>query len=408
MLKALRRKILLMNIVFVGFALMAGFTVFFVISFRQAKKDLFSALKAVITTEEALSSYSQLFGFVQTNENIHIVLYNKKSAGIRVATGKDDGSMTETKLIAAAKALLDEGGDSGRLKRYKLYYCKAETASLIKMAFVGEGKFIDLYTDSAKEAFFADIAIIALSLGFVMLTSVVFYRRNLEIIEKINGEQRRFMSEASHRLKTPLAIILANIGMLRSHPEEPVKSQLAWLESAEREIADMKKLINGMLLLAKAEASLPSGKMEDINLSGAVTKCTLQLEALALEAGIRLNSDIEEDIYVRGQDQRVRGIVQSLIENAVKYEARGGNIDISLKRYGRKIIFRVRNTTLIGQDDLPHIFDKFYRGASGQKEGGHGLGLSIVKAAVESMGGQIRAVSSERSGTVFTVIFHGE
>jgi signal transduction histidine kinase len=139
--------------------------------------------------------------------------------------------------------------------------------------------------------------------------------------------------------------------------------------------------------------------MEDINLSGAVTKCTLQLEALALEAGIRLNSDIEEDIYVRGQDQRVRGIVQSLIENAVKYEARGGNIDISLKRYGRKIIFRVRNTTLIGQDDLPHIFDKFYRGASGQKEGGHGLGLSIVKAAVESMGGQIRAVSSERSGT---------
>jgi signal transduction histidine kinase len=408
MLKELRRKILFMNIFFVGVALAAGFTVFFIISFNQAKKDLYSALGDVLGSEGTMQSYSQLFGFVNTNSNIHIVLYNKTNADMKIIAGRGDNSVRETSLIAAAKALLDEEAHIGRLKRYKLFYCKEEAAEMIKMAFVSEDVFIKMYTDSAKEAFYTDIIIIMLSLSFVMLTSIVFYKRNLEIIDNINSEQRRFMADASHKLKTPLAIILANNGMVRSHPEEPVYAQLGWLDSTEREIADMKKLIDGMLLLAKAEASLPSGRTEDVNLSNTVTRCVLQFEALAYEAGISLNSDIDEDIYILGQEQRVRGIIQSLIENAVKYEEKGGNIDISLKKYGKRAIFRIRNTTLISEDDLPHIFDKFYRGASERKESGHGLGLSIVKAAVESMGGTIKAVSSERSGTVFTVIFHEE
>jgi signal transduction histidine kinase len=216
------------------------------------------------------------------------------------------------------------------------------------------------------------------------------------------------MTDASHRLKTPLAIILANNGMMRSHKDEPVSAQTAWLDSTEREINDMKRLIDGLLLLSKSETSLPSGLKEDVNLTAIVTRYALQFEALAIENNIRLDSDIEDGIIVRGQDQRIRGIVLSLIENAVKYENRGGSIGVSLKKNGNKIIFRVCNTTPISPEDLPHIFERFYRGKSQRKESGHGLGLAIVKAAVESMGGQIKAVSSERTGTVFTVILYAE
>ncbi len=408
MLKALRRKILLMNIFFVGFALIAGFTVFFVISFRQANKDMQNALRNLITSEEPLKAYSQLFGFVHTSGKMHVVLYDKTSGLMKVIAGKDDDSVRETHLIAAAKALLSEEKESGRLKRYKLYYSRVETANLIKMAFVSEDTFTRLYTDSAKEAFYADILIVVISLGFVMFTSLVFYKKNLDFIEYISAEQRRFMADASHRLKTPLAIILANNGMIRSHQDEPVSAQTAWLDSTEREISDMKRLIDGLLLLSKSETSLPSGIKEDVNLSAVATRYALQFEALAIESNISLNLDIEEGVVIRGQDQRVRGIVLSLIENAVKYEDRGGSIEVSLKRNGNKIIFKVRNNTLISPEDLPHIFERFYRGSTQRKESGHGLGLAIVKAAVESMGGQIKAVSSERTGTVFTVIFHAE
>jgi hypothetical protein len=187
MLKALRKKILLMNIFFVGFALIAGFTVFFAISFRQANKDMQNALRNLIATEEPLKAYSQLFGFVHTSRKMHIVLYDKTSGSMKIIAGEDDGSVRETQLIAAAKALLNEEKESGRLKRYKLYYSRVETANMIKMAFVSEETFTRLYTDSAKEAFYADILIVVISLGFVMLTSLVFYKRNLDFIEYVGA-----------------------------------------------------------------------------------------------------------------------------------------------------------------------------------------------------------------------------
>jgi K+-sensing histidine kinase KdpD len=406
MLKALHRKILIINILFISFTLIVGFTVFFSISFSRAKRDLKEALKDVILTEEPMFSYSQLFGVVHTNDKIHILVYDKLSSGLTIMTNK--ASSEEGHLIGAAKTVINSTNESGILKKFELYYCKVETDTKIRMAFIGEKMFRDMYINSAKESFFTNIAIVVISLSFIMITNLIFSKRNLQFIDKMNEEQRRFVADASHELKTPLAIILANIGMLRSHEDEPVRLQKKWLDSTETEVAHLKKMIDGMLLLARAESTIAVRSSDKVDLSTMVTKCLLQAEILTIEADIKLDSDIEPGVVIVGQELMLFSIVMGLIENAIKYERKGGKIKITLKRYGNKVIYKVRNSTLISDADLPHIFDRFYRADSSQDTGrvGHGLGLAIVKAAAENMGGQIKAVSSEKSGTVFTVIFY--
>ena len=406
MLKALHRRILLINILFVSFTMILGFTVFFTFSFSQAKRDLKEALRDVILTEEPMFSYSQLFGVVHTNEKIHILVYDKLSSGITIMTNKD--ASEEGHLLGAAKTVINSSLESGILKKFGLYYCKVETDSKIRMAFIGEEMFRNMYLDSAKESFFTNIIIVVISLSFIMITNLFFSKKNLQFIDKMNEEQRRFVADASHELKTPLSIILANNGMIRSHGDEPVCFQEKWLSSTETEVAHLKQMIDGMLLLARAESTIAVRNADKVDFSNMVTKCILQVEVLTIDADINLITYVDTGVVIAGQELMLFSIAMGLIENAVKYERKGGKITISLRRYGNKVIYKVSNNTLISDEDLPHIFDRFYRANVNKDTGrvGHGLGLAIVKAAAENMGGQLKAVSSEKSGTVFTVIFY--
>ncbi|NMA38127.1 MAG: hypothetical protein GX942_07455 [Papillibacter sp.] len=406
MLKKLHRKTLIINILFITFTMILGFTVFFLISFSQAKKDLKGALRDVILSEEPMFSYSQLFGVVHTNDKIHIVVYDKLSSGMTMMTNKDESE--EPHLLGAAKSVINSTIDSGLVHKFDLYYFRVETDTKIRMAFISKDMFMKMYMDSAKESFFINVAIVLISLSFIMVSTLFFSRRNLQFIDKMNEEQRRFVADASHELKTPLAVILANIGIIRSHGNETVNLQKKWLDSTEAEVANLKKMIDDMLLLARAESTIAVRKADKVDFSTMVTRCILQAEMLTIEAAINLDCDVEEGIFIVGQELMLLSIAMGLIENAVKYERKGGRIAVSLKRYGNKVIFRVSNSTLISAEDMPHIFDRFYRASKGRQTDsvGHGMGLAIVKAATENMGGQIKAVSSEKSGTVFTVIFY--
>ena len=131
----------------------------------------------------------------------------------------------------------------------------------------------------------------------------------------------------------------------------------------------------------------------------------LQFESVAFERGVKLESQVEPGIELRGNEQRLRRLAGTLIDNACKYVDDGGAVDVLLLRSGKQAKLAVRNTGApISPEDLPHVFDRFYRADKARTggAGGHGLGLAIARAIAEEHGGTLTVASTQAEGTVFT------
>ena len=219
-------------------------------------------------------------------------------------------------------------------------------------------------------------------------------------------QQSRFIADASHELKTPLAVILANNSILLSHPDKTISEHRQWVESTQAEAEMMETLISDLLFLAKPDSDQDSKLYGDIDLSEIVATNALQFESVAFERHIDLDSDIAEGIIVHANGSRLQRLVGTLIDNACKYANEGGRVDISLYHRGHEAVLHVSNTgNPIAPEDLPNIFDRFYRAdkARSRDSKGYGLGLSIAKEVAEELGGTISVTERAGFATTFTV-----
>lgn len=234
----------------------------------------------------------------------------------------------------------------------------------------------------------------------------------LKPVEDAWDRQRRFIADASHELKTPLAVILANTQILQKDEGIPEDS-MRWVESTSEEASHMSELVTELLELARADEATQAGTsnvmaMADIDLSEMVDTATLEFDAVAFERGCLLETQIEPNIHVKGDRTWLSRSVRILIDNATKYAEQGSTVDVTLKRDGKHVVYSVHNFgNVIGPQDLDHVFDRFYRSdraRSRSDAGGFGLGLAIAKSIVEAHGGTIGATSSEAKGTTFTIV----
>ena len=165
----------------------------------------------------------------------------------------------------------------------------------------------------------------------------------------------------------------------------------------------MEGLVGEMLTLAQVEARVDA-PFEPVDLSDMVAGTTLQFESVAFEQNFKLESNIHEGITVQGDPERLRKLVDTLIENASKYVNEGGTVSVTLARENKNASLRVSNTgSYIQPDDLKRVFDRFYRTdkARAGDTGGFGLGLAIAREIARSHKGDIVAESSKESGTTF-------
>lgn len=243
-------------------------------------------------------------------------------------------------------------------------------------------------------------------LGFFLI-SLFLSKLATRPVEKAWEQQRQFVADASHELKTPLTVILANSGILLSHREDTVGAQVKWIEYIQEEARRMKGLVEDMLFLAKSDAArLPATRLP-VDMSELTEGCLLPFESVAFEAGVTLESDIRPGLYVNGDEGQLRRLVYILLDNACKYAGSGGAVAVVLSRTSDRLKLTVRNTgPAIPPEHLEHLFERFYRSDSARtrEAGGYGLGLAIAKAIVQSHRGQISVASSEAEGTVFTVL----
>ena len=316
-------------------------------------------------------------------------------------------SVSDETLRAVVSDALSSGDSSGRCVDYPIAWMRTQTAWGWRIAFV------DTYLRGAtlRAQALSSLLIFAISMGALFVVSYVLSGWALRPVQRAWEQQRRFVSDASHELKTPLAVILANAQILEDERDLPEGAR-RWVESTSDEARHMKELVEDLLTLARADEQEATGgpgavALSPVELSGLVSGCALEFDAVAFERGCSLSCELEGDVRVMAEPDRTRRVVRTLLDNATKYAEEGTEVRVLLAREGKLARLAVTNRgEVISPEALEHLFDRFYRtddARERQASGGFGLGLAIAKSLVESMGGTIGAASSERDGTTFTV-----
>ena len=197
--------------------------------------------------------------------------------------------------------------------------------------------------------------------------------------------EKQFIADASHDLKTPLSVILANNAILLESPEAPVGSVRRWVDSSQESAKRMQQLISQMLTLADVERPDAALSMQQLDLAAIATKAALEMESIAYEKCVTLETALPEACILRGNPDYLQRIVSSLLENALKYEPAGGRVNLTLTQDKKKVRLSVQNFgSTIPEEDLPHVFDRFYRSDKSRKSesGSFGLGLAITKEMI--------------------------
>lgn len=248
-----------------------------------------------------------------------------------------------------------------------------------------------------------------LSLGVAFIISYFFASRSIKPVAAMWESQRRFVTDASHELKTPLSIIMANHDVMAGNLDETVESQKQWLSHIKVGTDRMAKLVNQMLLLAKTEDFSGATTITTFSLTEVIQDLTHDFETMAHKQKITLMQSSYEKLTVTTQKETLCQIIETLLENAVKHTPEGGSIQIEAKREGSYVQVVIENSIGIKKDHLPYLFDRFYRvdESRNSETGGFGLGLSIAKRATDQLKGDLKVESNGESWTRFTVKFKG-
>ena len=295
----------------------------------------------------------------------------------------------------------DNKSQSGQISEYNLMYSQKDDFQSKKIAFADTNS---VYS-SLMQTVIVCLGLFAASLVIIFLISLAMSGLAIKPVKEAWEKQKQFVADASHELKTPLTVILANNNIMMTHKNALVSDESKWLESTEEEANHMKSLIDQMLFLAKSDTG-NNVELGNICISDIVEGASLNFEPIAFDRGIEIISDIEPDIAVKGNETQLNQLAHILIDNAVKYAEENSAINIKLLKCGESVKFSVNNKgNIIDPNDLKHIFDRFYRAEKSRTTKGYGLGLAIAKSIVESSNGKLCVESNAESGTTFTAVF---
>lgn len=411
MIKKLRIKLILTNILLITTVLIISFSVIFIQSAKELEKRSIETMQTIALTEHG--KFDHLFDINNGNSDEHpyISTYvldintGNKTCYIEGYGSVEDLNSDDSYYInEIIKAVFTSNTTEGELSEYNMRFFVTD------MHF---GKRIVLLDQRYEDDYLRQLIIsliLSFFVAFVFLSIVSFILSSISIkpIEKSLKQQQQLISDVSHELKTPLTIISTNADIVLSHEDSIVENEKKWLGYIKDETSRMSDLISMMLYLAKSDESQKKPILQPLDLSNLAYEIALSFESVCFENGKSFTFSIEDDISICADEGGLKQLLLILLDNAVKYSNDGGRIELSISKKNENALVSVFNTGVpIPKENIPSLFERFYRvdQSRTRETGGSGLGLSIAKRIIEENEGAIAVSSSLDNGIQFICSF---
>ncbi len=419
MFNKLRNKLLIINLIIISIILLISFTIIYIVTYNNVMNEY----KKEIDRIQPLSTNSfrgfkdhfdfELLDEYYTNKsNTFTLLLNDSMEIDKISSLLD---FSEDNYNSILNLILKKEANSGDIvyEDQTWYYkiTSLDNTNIEPDEFYNDYGYRISLIDITSEKDMLNTLLMSLILIFIFMLiaiyfiSLYFANKSIKPLNKLWNKQKQFVADATHELKTPLTIINANTDLLLMNENEKIKSQKKWLEYIKMETNGMNKLINDLLNSAKAEEE--NILFNNINVSDLIEEIILSFETILYEKNIKFRSNVEKNIIILTNSEKLKQVIVILLDNAIKYIDDNGKIEISLKKIKRNIIFEISNTGKgISKEDLPHIFERFYKSdkaRTNNNSNSFGLGLYIAKNIICKLNGSLSCESSENKKTKFII-----
>lgn len=399
MLKRLRLKFICINMMII--TLMLGIIFFLIIYFTY--------LNVTRVSEEMLQRVAfnpTYLSYPNDASQIYLPYFtirlDEQKKPIEVFGGNLNLTEDKTFLQEIIRLSFDSSEKTGLLKEQHLRF--------LKIDYAGEPFiiFLDIYSEiTTMKNLIQNCILIGIISFFIFLgISNFFARWAVRPVEAAWKQQKQFMSDASHELKTPLSVIMTNAQLLQStsfseNQKETFRNHIQVMA------VQMRKLIESMLQLARIDSGLMYQSMECVNWSNLLEEEVYPFEPLFFENNLKLETDIEKNIFVKGHKNQLRQIPQILLDNALKYAEPETYVKLKLTKSTFTSVLSVSSFgKMLTEKEQEQIFQRFYRGESRQCNGSYGLGLSIAKSIIDEHHGKIWVESKEGMNIFYVQLNH--
>ncbi len=407
MLKKLRLKLFLTNMLLVTTVLIIAFSIIFIKSAGDLEENSIETMQYIAASDrdyfDKLLDAPEYRSYISTY--ILDIDMKNKTCYVEGYGMVDELDTNDSQYInGIIKEIESIKTDIGVLPEYNMRFYIDEKPMGYKIVLLDQ-RYED---DYLRQLLFSLVISFIVTIVFLSVVSIILASISIKPIERSLKQQQRLISDISHELKTPLTIISTNSDIVLSHEDSLVKDEKKWLGYIKDETTRMTDLISMMLYHAKSYEAQTKLSLKPLNLTNIAYETALSFESVCFENGKSFTYSLEDNVSICADEHSLRDLLLILLDNAVKYSNENGRIELNIHTKHDIAYISVFNTGIpIPKEHIPSLFERFYRVEESRTRtaGGSGLGLSIAKRIIEENEGSISVSSSEEHGTQFICSF---